>query len=245
MTAADLWWIVLASVGVTALLGGAFVIAVIGAHRRLLASAREFARRLLEAQEEERAWVARELHDDVVQRMFLLRGKLERGGVSPDGSVGMLEDLDALTEQLRGVARRMHPSALDHFGLQGGLTALAEDLAERERFHLALEGTAPDLPRDRALAVFRIVQEALRNVQRHAGVSAATVRLRPDVGSLQVEIEDGGRGMDRQGPARPGLGLSSMRERARLAGGTLDFAAPEGGGTRVTLRLPLAGDGRP
>ncbi len=244
MTAAELWWIVLASVGITALLGGAFVAAVLVAHRRMLTAAREFARRLLEAQEEERAWVARELHDDLVQRMFLLKGRVERSGAPPgDALTGALDDLDAVTEQLRIVARRMHPSALDHFGLEGGLKALAEDLAERERFHMALEGTAPALPKDRALAVFRIVQEAIRNVQRHAGVSTATVRLRPDGSTLQVEVEDAGRGLDRQAGASPGLGVSSMRERARLAGGSLELVAPPTGGTRVTLRIPLPARG--
>jgi signal transduction histidine kinase len=244
MTPGELWWIVLASVGITALLGGAFIFAVLVAHRRLLAAAREFARKLLEAQEEERAWVARELHDDIVQRMFLLKGRVERSGAPPgDALTGALEDLDAVTEQLRVVARRMHPSALDHFGLEGGLKALAEDLADKERFEVRLEGAAPALPKDRALAVFRIVQEAIRNVQRHAGVSAATVRLRPDTDYLQVEIEDAGRGLDRSG-TRPGLGVSSMKERARLAGGTLDLASPPSGGTRVTLRVPLAAGSR-
>jgi signal transduction histidine kinase len=80
-------------------------------------------------------------------------------------------------------------------------------------------------------------------VQRHAGVSAATVRLRPDTEYLQVEIEDAGRGLDRSG-SRPGLGVSSMKERARLVGGTLDLASPPSGGTRVTLRLPLTAGSR-
>ncbi|MGH7560790.1 MAG: sensor histidine kinase [Gemmatimonadales bacterium] len=238
MTPGELWWIVLASVGVTAVLGGAFVLAVVAAHRRLLANAREFARRLLEAQEEERAWVARELHDDVVQRMFLLRGRLE-------GMAGALEDLDALTEQLRGVARRMHPSALDLFGLEGGLKALADDLRERERFEVRLEGDVPRLPAAPALAVFRIVQEALRNVQRHAGVSAATVRLRSEGGSLRVDVADRGRGLARGDGAKPGLGLSSMRERARLVGGTLELSSPPDGGAVVTLRVPLPAEVRP
>jgi two-component system sensor histidine kinase UhpB len=233
-------------------LGAALVIS----QHRVLGLHRDYGRRLLATQDEERAWVAREVHDDVVQRIAVLRHEVEgykamAGGVSAEqrrrlqGLEGEIEDLGVALRQL---AHRLHPSTHDHGDLQVALAQLAE---ETERLHGLYVQVETDLPSglrvpELTLAAYRIGQEALRNVARHAGVTGARVSAVARGDLLVLTITDEGRGFDREAAAGrqrgAGLGLLTMRERAIQAGGMADIRSAPGEGTTVRVSLPI---GRP
>ncbi len=242
------WSLFVAAVLSVAIVLAAFLAALVLSQRRRLALERAHSRRLLAAQEQERSRVARELHDDALQRVVLLRHELEDvgRGVGPDavhrlqGIVGELEDLSTV---LRTAAHQLHPSTVEKAGLVRALGALA---AEYERAHglevrldlpAAVVVTSPGV----GVAAYRIAQEALRNVVRHAGVGSADLTLRTDGGQLTLRVADAGHGFD---PAQPrpesGLGLIAMRQRAAALGGRLVIAARPGGGTTVTAEFPGA-----
>ena len=220
--------------------------------RRFLAMHRTYADGLLVAQEQERAAVAREVHDDALQRIMILLHELDEwpahGAASPpNGRVaalrGELEDLSAV---LRQMAYRLHPS----FHQEEGIAAMLERLAagvDRGGVQVELRDrlvAPPPLTADQSLVVYRIAQEALGNVVRHAGPTRALIEVAQQNGSLELTVEDYGTGFDTTAPRRQGLGLTSMAERARSLGGHLSVESHRGGGTRVTLQLPLHA-GRP
>jgi two-component system NarL family sensor kinase len=226
-----------------AILLGAFVAALVVSQRRRIALERDHARRLLAAQEEERSRVARELHDDALQRVALIRHEMDAVGLlSPEaahrieGVSGELEDLGTV---LRTAAHQLHPSVVEKAGLVRALGDLAAEFGRTTGLEVRLALPAADLalPRAPGVAIYRIAHEALRNVVKHAGVSQADLALDFEAasGALQLRIADAGRGFD-AGPARPedGLGLVAMRQRAEALGGRLTVRAVPGGGTVVT-----------
>lgn len=213
-------------------------------------AAREFGGRLLRAQEAERARLARELHDDITQRMARLAidvGRIESGrdgAGSSDTLREVREGLVRLSEDVHTLSYRLHPSTLSDLGLADALKAECERFARLAAVETEVKLT--ELPRaippDAALSLFRIAQEALRNVGRHAHSRTAAVSLRPLDGGLQLAVTDAGIGFDpRQQRQRPSLGLASMRERVRLLGGELDIESTPGHGTTVLAWVPLKG----
>ena len=214
---------------------------------------RSLSRRLIRAQEDERALLARELHDDVTQRLAVMAieaGRAEmadRGGAQTKALTAIRENLVRLSEDIHALAYQLHPSVLEELGLAEALHAECERRARQG--HVAL---TPDLQpvdagvvgKDTALCLYRVAQEALNNVIRHAHASSATVVLRQMDGGLLLAVRDNGAGFD-PGGAKPGrsLGLASMRERVRLANGTLDIESAPGRGTAVVAWVP--GDGEP
>lgn len=210
-------------------------------------AAHELGGQLINAQEEERSRLARELHDDVTQRLALLAidaGREERTSSGPGGTAmrRMREGLVRLSEDVHALSYRLHPSILEDLGLIEALKS------ECERFSRAcsirLEATAKDipekLPRDMALCLFRIAQEGLRNTARHAGARQAEVRLRRLNGGLQLTVSDDGAGFDPAGGRnRISLGHASMRQRVSLLGGKLDIASSPGRGTTIQAWVPL------
>jgi signal transduction histidine kinase len=220
--------------------------------RRSEAAAHELSGRLIHAQEDERARLARELHDDVTQRLALLAieaGREERklpiAGESPMRS--MREGLVRLSEDVHALSYRLHPSVLEDLGLVEALKSECERFSHSCPTHVKLD--APDLPqnpkRDVALCLFRIAQEALRNIARHAGAARAEVSLRRRDASLELTVRDDGVGFD---PAaqrqRVSLGLAGMRQRASLLGGTVTVDSRPGQGTAVAASIPLKEDER-
>jgi PAS domain S-box-containing protein len=208
----------------------------------------ELLRRLVRAQEEEHRRIARELHDDLTQQLAVLAidaGALEQ---APDGSQevrnrarGMREQLVALSVSVHSLSRQLHPSILDDLGLVDALRS--ECLSVGQRDGITVKYHAQDvpvgLPRDVALCVYRVAQEALRNVAHHARCTRASVRLVADEGELVLWVRDRGVGFDAAARGKMGLGLESMRERARLIQARLAIRSREGEGTKVTLRVPL------
>jgi PAS domain S-box-containing protein len=205
------------------------------------------SRRLLEVQEAERRWVARELHDEIGQMLTALQFSLDRSPVAvADRCPAWLGEARGLVQELlarvREMSRDLRPTMLDELGLLPTLLWYCERYTPRTGVRVVLQQTrverrfAPELE----TAVYRIVQEALTNVARHAGVIEAIVRLWADAETLHAQIEDEGDGFDPQAVEAGGSsGLAGMRERAVLLGGELTIDAAPRTGTRVTAALPL------
>lgn len=210
---------------------------------------RSLSRRLLTLQEEERRHLARELHDGVCQVLTCLAFALEGGAPAASEAGARLGEARALLgqalTQIRQLAFDLRPALLDHFGLLPALRRLIERYTEttgvRVSFNQAgLEARfAPELE----TAGYRIVQEALHNVARHARVAEAAVRLWVHADALEVQVEDQGVGFDVEAVLAAGAsgGLAGVRERAQLLGGQLVLESAPGAGTHLLARLPLRG----
>jgi len=205
--------------------------------------------RLVDIQEQERRTLARELHDEVGQALMAVKmdiGIALRAEVEPRVRTALEEARDLSENTLRSVrdmSQLLHPSALDDFGLPATLTAYLRNFSHRTSIRAQLAETmetrlAPDIE----VCVYRIVQEALSNVARHSGATACTVSLNSGGGLLRLVIEDNGRGvgpMANRLTSGGGLGLIGMRERAQALGGTFSIKERDGGGTVVSVTLPL------
>ncbi|MGC2401711.1 MAG: CheR family methyltransferase [Acidobacteriaceae bacterium] len=209
---------------------------------------RNLTAHLLTAQEEERRSLARELHDDVAQRLSALRLECDQACGANDDSTriqvmkSVSGQIDSLNTEIRNLSHRLHPSILDDLGLPVALKGLVEDFRDRENMLTNYVGN--DLPeaisKDVATAIFRITQEALRNVAKHAGRTHVKVVLEQSDHVLHLEIRDFGIGFDQEADLpRSGLGLVSMKERARMVGGTLAVSSSLGEGTTVSVAVPL------
>src|SRR5450755_4322814 len=200
--------------------------------------------RLLTAHEDERRRLARELHDDLTQRLARLAieaGRMEHAANAPEGARPLREDLVRLSEDVHALSYRLHPSVLDDLGVVEALGAECDRVARGGRFRVDVEASGvPDArPAETALCLFRIAQEALSNIARHAHASAVTVLLSSRRSGLQLAVSDNGSGFDSGRPrARPSLGLASMRERVRLLRGELDIESTLGRGTTVIAWVP-------
>jgi two-component system sensor histidine kinase UhpB len=214
--------------------------------RRLEAERRRAGSAALRAQEEERARVARDLHDEVNQSLtgLLLRLEAAREGAPPELEAE-LEETKALANQamneLLSLARQLRPTALDDLGLAAAVAGQVEQLRRGEiEASFEAEGDFSDLADDAQLVVYRVAQEALSNATRHSGAASVGVRLRRDAGGgVALEVSDDGRGFAFD-EAERGLGIAGMRERALLVGGELTIESRPGEGT--TVRLTLAGE---
>jgi PAS domain S-box-containing protein len=204
--------------------------------------------RLVRAQEEERRRIARELHDDLTQRLAVLAieaAKLEQAPESPaqarERARGMREQLVALSEGVHSLSRQLHPSILDDLGLVDALRAECLSLGQRDGITVLFQtrDVPSPLSREVALCVYRVAQEALRNVARHAQTQRASVRLCANDQELVLCVSDRGVGFDVTARSRSGLGLSSMRERVRLVRARLTVRSRPGEGTKVTVRVPM------
>jgi PAS domain S-box-containing protein len=205
----------------------------------------DLSRRMIRVQEEERRNLARELHDGPTQNLLTL--SLHMGRMSRDQSPvapAVLEEWMRLAEQsaneLRTVSYLLHPPLLQELGLSVTLRGYVEGFTQRTGIHVTLQtqGELDNLGFDVDLAVFRILQEALSNIHRHSGSSTATVKVSCDGSLLRLQIADQGRGIA-PGTPRSGIGLGSMRERARLLKGRLVIETGSAG-TTITIELPVA-----
>lgn len=209
---------------------------------------RQLAGRILTAQEDERKRIARELHDDISQRLAagaIEAGKAEQELTAPQPAraalAGLKQHLIALSDDVHRLSRQLHPAILDDLGLKDALRTECDRLAERDRLAVNFRcGQLPaGMPRDLALCVYRIAQEALRNVVKHAQADRVDLTLNADLEFLDLEIRDLGRGFDAvSGRRSAGLGLASMEERVRLVGGELSISSSPGQGTSIQVRVP-------
>ncbi len=248
----EIWWVYLAAAGTVTIVVVAFVIAVMLQQRRHMASVRAFSDRLLAAQEEERALVAREIHDDVLQRVAVLLGELDGKRTAPPPNreayarwVGQLrEEVADLADDIRNIAQRMHPAVLDHLGLEAALEALAQDMTGTDGVQLDvnidMKHKTTVLPKALTTSLYRIAQEALRNVAQHAQVNRASLSMTEQDGGIRLVVEDQGRGLPEDWErGAGGLGITSMKERARLVNGQVSVMPARDRGTRVEAWVPL------
>jgi two-component system sensor histidine kinase UhpB len=212
--------------------------------RRLEAERRRAGSAALHAQEEERARVARDLHDEVNQSLTGLLLRLEAAReAAPPLLEAEIDETKALANQamteLLSLARQLRPTALDDLGLAAAIEGQVERLGRGEiETSLATEGDFSDLGDDAQLVVYRVAQEALNNAARHSGASRVEVHLRRgEDGGVVLEVADDGRGFAFDQSER-GLGIGGMRERALLVGGNLTIESRPGAGTTVRLEVP-------
>jgi two-component system sensor histidine kinase UhpB len=228
--------------------GAALADAFNGMLNRLESARREAARTALAAQEAERIRVARELHDDIGQTLTAVTIQAERAaaGDSALASRELARVADAVRQSLddvRRIARELRPEALDDLGLFNALIALCSrvDAQGRLRVRRELPRKLPQLESDVELVIYRVVQESLTNILRHADAETATVSLKVDAESVIVTIADDGKGMPPQAQ-RGTAGIAGMRERALLVGGRLSIKSQPDEGTEVRLVVPLNGE---
>ena len=214
---------------------------------------RHLTAQLLSAQDDERRRIARELHDDVNQRIISLAFDIDdQMQQAPDMSPAVRMTLEVvkhevaeLSDHLRDLAHRLHPSVLDDLGITSALRVCAREFEQREHVsvRLALEESEKPLGPHLAECLFRVTQEALRNVAKHACAMHVLLELTYHDDHVLLHIEDDGRGFapqDRHGAQR-GLGLVSMGERVRLLEGTLTVTSDPGHGTRLSVSIPFTG----
>ncbi len=209
---------------------------------------RALAGSLLNAQEDERRRLARELHDDITQRLAFLSIELGKlAGEIPD-SLGEIcvriralqsQALNASTE-VRRLSHGLHPSVISDFGLSVALEEFCQEFEEAQRVRVEFEGLVDDSRLDAAGAtsLYRIAQESLRNAVLHGRATEVSVALKVVGTLMQLSVKDNGRGFPDH-ITKPGLGIISMRERIRLVNGTLLVSSEQGEGTEITASVPL------
>jgi two-component system sensor histidine kinase UhpB len=212
---------------------------------RLERGRQEASRTALAAQEAERLRVARELHDELGQSltaaMIHAEHSLETGGGSSEDDLrGVVETLRESLEDVRRIARELRPEALDDLGLANALIALCSRVSDQGSLavHRDFVGKLPPLPSEVELVVFRVAQEGLTNVLRHADATQATLALEVVEGEVIVSVTDDGVGMPTPLPPDT-VGIAGMRERALLIGGKLEIESQPGAGTELRLTVPL------
>lgn len=204
-------------------------------------------RELVNAQEDERARIARDLHDQLGQQVTALRLALDRHREScadADHLSRLLALVDAIDSEVDFLAWELRPAVLDDLGLPAALPRFVRQWSDHYGIHAECHGEALPpgaLSREAEVAFYRVAQEALMNVAKHARATRADVVLDVQGGSVRLVVEDNGVGFDPSdtGIATSGIGLVGMRERAALIGATLEIESRPGGGTSVFLRAPL------
>jgi two-component system sensor histidine kinase UhpB len=203
---------------------------------RLEAERRGSGRRALRAQEAERTRIARGLHDEVGQALTGVLLQLESEGRSEEAKAAVRQAL----EEVRRIARELRPEMLEHLGLVSALTELSRKFADQSglRIERRFADDLPPLSDEAELAVYRIAQESLTNVARHANASRVEVALQRGAGSVVLRVVDDGGGMDDTAALNGHGGLRGMRERAMLVGGALAVKRAHDGGVEVRFEVP-------
>jgi two-component system sensor histidine kinase UhpB len=204
------------------------------------------------AQEEERTRIARDLHDDVNQRLAMLSIGLDQvRNDSPELRPELREQLDELLRQtnqissdVQSISHELHPSKLDYLGIVGAIKSFCQEFGERQRVEIQFlhEDVPIAVPREVSICLFRVLQEALRNAVKHSGERRFEVCLYGETRGIGLRVSDSGMGFDMESENRPrGLGLISMRERLRLVHGTLSIGTKPSSGTTIDAFVPLSG----
>lgn len=213
-------------------------------------TAANLGRRLIEAQEQERTWLARELHDDINQQIAVIAIKVDRLRQNLSGATSEVRNEVAdlhhrifqLGQNIQGLSHRLHSSKLDYLGIAAAAHSFCEEMSAQ--YHVQIDfrqtGTPRKLPREISLCLFRVLQEALQNAVKYSGVRQFRVELCASPDDIQLRVKDEGTGFNpEEAIAGRGLGLISMRERLQLANGQLSIHSQSGRGTIVSARVPL------
>jgi two-component system, NarL family, sensor kinase len=215
---------------------------------------RELAGKLIYAQEEERSRLARELHDDLAQRLAVVAidvGRLELQLMDPPAPVReelreMKNGIVRISQDVHSLSRQLHPSILDDLGLVKAMESECSSFSRREGIEVLFnhENIPRVIPKDVSLSLYRIIQEGLRNISKHACAEHASVSLQGIDHDVLLSVQDDGTGFDwAEAQENPGLGFLSMRERARLIHGELSIKSEPEKGTVITVRAPLTMEG--
>lgn len=210
--------------------------------------ARNLAGRLINAQEDERKRLAREMHDDLSQRLAAkaidagrLAAELDEPGSARAAAVNIRDELIRLADDVHRISRQLHPSILDDLGLADAIRSECATIADHESIHVNFDaGEVPRaIPKDIALCVYRVAQEALRNAARHSGTDRIDLSINVDDEFLYLNVQDNGKGFQpTDAQKKPGLGLASINERVRLVQGKLAVRSQTGGGTTIAIQVP-------
>ena len=220
-------------------------------HKLAEESLADMGRKLIEAHEEERTWIARELHDDVNQRMALLAVELDRWNQQLPPSAVELHDhihhaiqrLSNIATDIQALSHRLHSSKLEYLGLVAAAKSFCRELSEQHQAEIDFRDMAMprSVPKEISLCLFRVLQEALQNAMKYSGVRHIKVELRGTEGEIQLTVSDLGIGFDPQDAIhRRGLGLISMRERMQLVRGEISIKSQPGSGTTIHARVPFS-----
>jgi PAS domain S-box-containing protein len=205
-------------------------------------------RRLIEAHEEERTWIGRELHDDVNQQLGLLAVELDQW--SKDKSQSNFTErfsqaqnrITAISNDVQALSHRLHSSKLEYLGLAAAAKSFCKEVSEKAKVEVQFSCSAVPsaIPKEASLCLFRVLQEALQNAIKYSGVRLFQVILQGTPNGLELTVSDCGIGFDEHdGFSRQGLGLISMRERLQMVNGALNIKTQPGRGTTISARVPL------
>jgi PAS domain S-box-containing protein len=206
--------------------------------------------RLIEAHEEERTWVARELHDDIAQRIALLAVELERFDLQAPGLAVDVHQylprarqrISDLAKDIHALSHRLHSSKLEYLGLATAVKSFCHELSEQRNVRIEFKHSnlPVEIPKEISLCLFRVLQEALQNAVKHSAEQNVRVELHGTPDGIHLRVSDSGIGFNWQDAIkRRGIGLISMRERLRLVNGELSIQSTPGRGTVVLARVPL------
>jgi len=206
------------------------------------------SQKLIEAHEDERTRIARELHDDISQRLAVVSmglGNMLQSPSAPDFEQQVKEiyqQIGDLASDVQALSKGLHPPKLELMGLESAVTGLCEELSELHdvTIDVHVENIPKVLPPDLSLCLYRVVQEALQNFVKHGGSRRANVSLSGDVNTITLTVKDSGAGFHLRDAMRgPGLGLTSMKERLKVVGGKLSIDSQQGRGTSIHAVAPL------
>ncbi len=217
------------------------------------------ASQIMSAQEEERRRLARELHDELGQELMVLKlriravreGVLEKRPGLEAACDEMTRSINELAESIRRISRDLSPAILEDLGLSAGIRWLVDRSIPPSGIAVSLDVDAVDdlFTEKERMTVYRIIQEGITNILKHAGASRMSLRLKVVDGSVLLAVEDNGQGFDDGAVSAPGagargMGLAAMAERARMLGGHIDVHSGKGSGTRIRVVFPMAREGR-
>ncbi|HEX8801144.1 MAG TPA: PAS domain-containing sensor histidine kinase, partial [Terriglobales bacterium] len=209
--------------------------------------------RLIEAQEKERSRIARDLHDDICQRLALLSMELEQANrslnASPEVTNERLEEIrrhcSEITGDVQALSHQLHSSKLDYLGITAAIRSFCREFAKQHdgTVEFNAESIPTHLPKDVSLCLFRIVQESLHNAVKYSGTNRYTVHLKGACNNVQLEVADSGVGFDPEtAKVNGGLGLLSMQERVHLVRGEFFLESSPGKGTRILASVPMSAE---
>jgi signal transduction histidine kinase len=222
-----------------------FLSAIMAEARRTQESLRRISSSLIEAQEQERHRIARELHDDLGQELALINVMLDKLREESDASVGpALSDLSsrvmAISKTTRELSHGLYPTSLEYLGLQKAVRKLCNEVQRGKEIslHLSIRDLSDKLPPSTSLSLYRVAQETLHNVITHSQARNVKVELASDNGQILLRIIDDGVGFD-VSQEGAGVGLASMRQRVQALGGSIDISSSPRAGTQIEVRVPF------
>jgi PAS domain S-box-containing protein len=233
----------------TGIVGGILIFAEDITHHKMMENAlAEISRKLIQSQEQERARIGRELHDDINQRLAMLAIELQQLQDHPSELHKRVQELRQHTTDISGdvqaLSHELHSSKLEYLGVVAGIRSWCKEFGEHQGMEINFKtDAAAPIPLEIGLTLFRILQEALHNAVKHSGVERVDVQLSEHSNEIRLTISDAGKGFDveaaRQGR---GLGLASMEERVRLVNGTISIASKPMVGTSIRILVPRKSD---